>query len=279
MHGAMKRTVTRLTALCAALMLLAGCTTSSVLNPQPIAPKPTRYAAIVMDARSGRVLHAEKADARRFPASLTKMMTVYMLFEALDRGQLTKSSRIYFSRNAARKPASKLGIRAGQSISVNDAINALVVKSANDVATAVAERLGGTEAAFARTMTLKARSLGMRSTTFKNASGLPDRNQISTARDMAKLGIALKKRFPHHYHYFGKSAFTFGKRTIRGHNRVLGQLKGANGIKTGYTRSSGYNLATSVTKRGRTVVGVVMGENSGRVRNKRMVRLMNRYGP
>ncbi|MFD0918109.1 D-alanyl-D-alanine carboxypeptidase family protein [Pseudahrensia aquimaris] len=267
----------RLAAMSAALVLLVGCTTTGVLNPQPIAPKPTRYAAIVMDARTGRVLHSEKADARRFPASLTKMMTVYMLFEALDRGQLTKSTPIYFSRNAARKPASKLGLRAGQSLTTDQAIQALVVKSANDVATAVAERLGGSEAQFARTMTLKARSLGMNSTTFKNASGLPDRGQISTARDMAKLSIALKRRFPHHYHYFGKTSFKFGNRTIRGHNRVLGQLKGANGIKTGYTRASGFNLATSVTRGRRSYVGVVMGENSGGVRNKRMVQLMNRY--
>ena len=169
-------------------------------------------------------------------------------------------------------------MKAGQSISVDTALNALAVKSANDVAYAVAEFMSGSEAAFARSMTVKARSLGMRSTTFRNASGLPDKRQVTTARDMAKLGIALRKRFPQYFYYFNKRSFSFNGKTIRGHNRVLGQLKGANGIKTGYTRASGFNLVTSARTRKGLVVGVILGENSGRSRDKHMVALINRYG-
>ena len=257
---------------------LSACTSQAVLKPTPSkASTPKRYAAIVINANTGSVLHQTKADARRFPASLTKMMTLYLLFDELNAGRLSKSSRIPISGRAAAQPASKLWLKPGTSISVLEAIQALAVKSANDVAYAVAERLSGSEAAFARRMTRKARSLGMRSTTFKNASGLPNRGQVTTARDMAKLGIALKRRHARHFHYFARNSFKFRGKTIRGHNRVLGQLRGANGIKTGYTRASGFNLVTSVSRNGKTTVGVIMGENSGRVRDKHMVQLMSRY--
>ena len=190
-------------------LFASACTSSSILDPTPYQPPTARYAAIVVSANSGKVLHDTRADARRFPASLTKMMTLYMLFDAIDKRKISKTGQISISARAAAQPASKLWLKAGTSISVNTAIQALAVKSANDVAYAVAERLGGSEARFAAMMTKKARALGMTSTTFKNASGLPNRAQVTTARDMAKLGIALKKRFPHHFHYFGRSSDDF----------------------------------------------------------------------
>ncbi|WP_040304693.1 D-alanyl-D-alanine carboxypeptidase family protein [Ahrensia sp. R2A130] len=262
----------------AALALFAtGCTTSSVITA-PYEPPTARYAAIVIDAKSGKVLHNTRADAIRFPASLTKMMTMYMAFEALSRRRISLNSEIPVSSYAASKPASKLYLKAGETINVDTALQALAVKSANDVATAMAEFLGGSEATFARMMTARARSLGMRSTTFRNASGLPDRLQVTTARDMATLSLALQKRYPQYFHYFGKSTFVWKGKTIRGHNRVLGMLKGANGIKTGYTRASGFNLATSVKRPNKHLVGVILGEDSGKVRNRHMVELLKAFG-
>ena len=273
------RLVARLTVLFVCASLASACTTTSVLDTKPFEPPTQRYAAIVIDASKGEVLHETRADAIRFPASLTKMMTLYMIFERLGTGQLKKNTLITMSKRAAAQPASKLWLKAGDQITVDKAIQALVVKSANDVAYAVAEHIGGSEAGFARMMTTKARSLGLRSTVFKNASGLPNSRQVTTARDMAKLGIKLKRRFPQHFHYFGRSSFTFKGKRIRGHNKVLTRLKGANGIKTGYTRKSGYNLVTSVTRNGKTVVGVILGENSGRLRDQHMVELMQAYMP
>ncbi len=263
----------------AAITLLSACTTRGTLSTQPFVPPSPRYAAIVVDGNDGRVLHSTRADAIRFPASLTKMMTMLMLFEALDRGQITKDTLIPISSRAARQPASKLYLKEGQSITVHKALEALAVKSANDVAYAVAEFLAGSEAGFARRMTAKARSFGMKSTTFRNASGLPDKRQVTTARDMAKLGIVLRRRYPQHYHYFGRRSFAFNGKRIKGHNRVLGRVRGADGIKTGYTRSSGYNLVTSVRYGNKRVIGVILGENSGRSRDKHMVQLIERYLP
>ena len=183
------------------LLALAGCTTTAVMTPA-VAPLPSeKYAAIVIDANSGSVLYESHANAPRYPASLTKMMTLYMLFEALDRGQVGPSTAIPVSAYAAGRPPSKLGLKAGQTIDVRTAILSLCVKSANDVASAVAEYLGGSEERFAAQMTAKARQLGMHSTTFRNASGLPDEAQRTTARDMAVLAVALRKRVTHHYHY------------------------------------------------------------------------------
>lgn len=269
----------RLTAVLLVAAFVSACTTSDTLTvPKPNAHS-SKYAAIVVDARTGRELYSVAADLQRYPASLTKMMTVYMLFEALDSGKLSKSSPIVFSRYASGRPPSKLGVKAGQSISVDTAIRALIVKSGNDVATAVAEKLGGSETNFAGMMTSKARSLGMSRTTFRNASGLPDSQQRTTARDMARLSLALRKRFPHHYHYFSLRSFTYNGRTIRGHNKVLGKIPGADGLKTGYIRASGFNLATSVNRSGRKVVAVVMGGNSAKSRNDHMVALVRRYLP
>ena len=244
----------------------------------PIAPTTEKYAAIVVDAKSGKMLYGANSNELRYPASLTKMMTLYMMFEAMDQGRVSRTDLIPISRNAAARPPSKLGLKAGQSIPVDTAIRVLVVKSANDVATAVAEFLGGgSEARFAETMTAKARSLGMTRTTFKNASGLPDPGQVTTATDMARLSIQLRRTFPHYYSYFGQTEVTVAGRTIKGHNKAMEMIPGADGLKTGYTRASGFNLATSVNRGGKSVVGVVMGENTAAIRNARMAALMSAY--
>lgn len=239
----------------------------------------SKYAAIVIDANTGKVLHSSRSNAPRYPASLTKMMTLYMVFEALDEKRITKRTKIRFSKYAAGRPPSKLGIRAGRSITVENAIYALVTKSANDVAAAVGEHLGGTESGFARLMTAKARQLGMKSTRFRNASGLPNSQQVTTARDMATLGLALREHFPHHYKYFSTRTFKYGKRRYGNHNRLLGRVRGVDGIKTGYTRASGYNLVTSASKGKRRIVAVVMGGRSGKTRNAAMTRLVGKYLP
>jgi len=238
-----------------------------------------KYAAIVIDAKTGKVLHSRNANARRYPASLTKMMTLYIMFEEMKAGRLKKSTRIRFSRNAAAEQPSKLGVRRGRSISAEQAVYALVTKSANDVATAVAEHIGGSETAFANRMTRKARQLGMNKTTFRNAHGLPNRKQVTTAADMAKLGLALREHFPRRYSYFKTRRFKFGKRRYGNHNKLLGRVRGVDGIKTGYTRASGFNLVSSVSSKNRRIVAVVMGGRSGRSRNAQMRKLIKRYLP
>lgn len=259
-------------------LVVAGCTTTSVLRATPFKIPSDRFAAIIIEEKSGKVLYQTRADAIRFPASLTKMMTMYMVFEGLEAGRFTKSTPIPISRNAARQPASKLYLKEGETITVNNALNALSVKSANDIAYAVAEFIGGSEADFAKLMTQKARAMGLASTTFRNASGLPDKRQVTTARDMAKLGVILRQKYPQHFHYFGNSTMDFKGKKITGHNRVLRQLKGADGIKTGYTRASGFNLVTSAqTPRGR-LIGVILGENTSKIRDRHMVLLINKYG-
>ncbi|MEL6967966.1 MAG: D-alanyl-D-alanine carboxypeptidase family protein, partial [Pseudomonadota bacterium] len=222
-----------------------------------------RYAAFVMDAKTGKTLYARNADKQRYPASLTKMMTVYLIFEDLKSGRFKKSDRVVMTRAGARRPPSKIGLRVGRSITMNQAILSLVTKSANDVATAVAQKLSGSEAAFARRMTRKARQLGMRNTTFKNASGLTQRGQTTTARDMARLGIALREHFPRQYRYFRTRLFKLGRARYGNHNRLLGRVRGVDGIKTGYTRASGFNLVSSVRTGGRSIVAVVMGGRTG----------------
>ncbi len=237
------------------------------------------YAGFVIDANTGKTLYSDQADEPRYPASLTKMMTLYMVFEALQAGRIKKDTRITFSPHAAAQPPTKLGVRAGGSITVETAIYALVTKSANDVAAAVAEHLGGTESGFARMMTTKAASLGMKNTTFRNASGLPNSQQKTTARDMATLGLALREHYPQYYSYFSTRSFTYGKRRMGNHNKLLGRVSGVDGIKTGYTRASGFNLVSSVQKDGRSIVAVVMGGRSGRSRDDHMVDLIQRTLP
>lgn len=262
-----------LTSLLAAIFL-AACSTSDTLEIAAPQAEPSKYAAIVVDASDGSILYSVAADQKRYPASLAKMMTLYLLFEALDSGQVSKSTPIPVSANAARQPASKLYMKAGDTIIVDTAIRALAVKSANDVATAVAEFLAGSEDAFARRMTAKGRQLGMSHTVFTNASGLPDAGMSTTARDMALLGLALRRDFPNHYAYFSLRSFDYKGRQIRGHNKVLDQVAGADGIKTGYIRASGYNLAASVQRSGRSLVAVVMGGKSGSARDAHMAQLL-----
>lgn len=274
--GSTSRPATRLFSTFAAFVLaftLAfGAGMQSATAKQP-------YAGIVMDAKTGKVLYSHQGTSRRYPASLTKMMTLYMMFEAIEEGRMTKKTRIRFSRHAASMVPSKLGVKAGSSISAEQAIYALVTKSANDAAAAVGEHLGGTESEFAAMMTRKARSLGMKDTTFKNASGLPNSQQVTTARDMAILGIALREHFPSQYRYFTTRSFKFGKYNYRNHNRLLGTIRGYDGIKTGYTRASGFNLVSSVEDRGRSIVAVVMGGRTGKSRNAQMQKLIGKYLP
>lgn len=236
-----------------------------------------KYAGIVVDAKTGKTLYSHKADSLRYPASLTKMMTLYMLFEQMEKGKVSKKTRIRVSKHAASMQPSKLGIRAGGSLSAEQAIYALVTKSANDVAAAIGEHIGGTESKFAVLMTKKARSIGMSRTTFKNASGLPNSKQLTTARDMATLGIAMREHFPRYYKYFSTRSFKYGKRKYGNHNRLLGKVRGVDGIKTGYTRAAGFNLVSSVYDRKRSIVGVVLGGRSGSSRNAQMTSLISKY--
>jgi D-alanyl-D-alanine carboxypeptidase len=238
-----------------------------------------QYSAIVVDARTGKTLYSKDSNGRRYPASLTKMMTLYLTFEALAKGRISKSTPVLFSANAAAEPPTKLGVRKGGSVTVDTAILSMVTKSANDSATALGEMLGGSEANFARMMTAKARQLGMNSTVFRNANGLPDPGQFTTAHDMAVLGIALREHYPQYYGYFSQRSFMYGSRRINGHNRLLGRIDGVDGIKTGYTRASGYNLVSSVKSDGRLLVGVVMGGATGRARDNQMAALIRTYLP
>ncbi|WP_265518451.1 D-alanyl-D-alanine carboxypeptidase family protein [Nitratireductor luteus] len=239
----------------------------------------SKYAGIVIDAKTGKTLYEDSADAYRYPASLTKMMTLYLVFEALASKRISKNSRVTVSRNAAAEPPTKLGVPAGKSVTVEQAIQALVTRSANDVSTAVAEFLGGSESEFAKLMTTRARQLGMSRTTFRNAHGLPNSEQKTTARDMARLGIALREHFPQYYDYFSTRSFTYAGRRISTHNNLLGRVKGVDGIKTGYIRASGFNLVSSVSTGNRQIVAVVMGGRTARTRDAHMANLIKRYLP
>lgn len=245
----------------------------------PSGANAAQYAGVVIDAKTGKVLYSEDADSLRYPASLTKMMTLYLTFEALEAGRISLNSKVPISKNAAKEPPSKLGVGAGRSVTVEQAILALVTRSANDVATALGEYLGGSEQRFAQMMTAKARSLGMTKTTYRNAHGLPNTAQMTTARDQARLGIALRQHFPQYYGYFSTRSFNFGKQTIGNHNRLLGAVRGVDGIKTGYTGAAGYNLATSAQADGRSIVAVILGASSGARRNAQMTALVKRYLP
>jgi D-alanyl-D-alanine carboxypeptidase len=262
-------------------LMLGACTTAEDVVPTSTLPAYTssKYAAIVVDGDSGKVLYQADSDATRYPASLTKMMTLYLLFEALQTGRVTLATEIPVSDHARAQPPTKIGFKRGETIDVDSAIKALVTRSANDVAVAIGEYLGGTEDNFTAIMTAKAHAIGMRSTVFRNASGLPDPGQVTTARDMALLGMTLRKRFPQYYPYFSTTSFAFRGRTIRGHNDLIGGVDGVDGIKTGYTRASGYNVVTSVSRGGRKLVAVVMGGDTARSRNANMAALIDRYLP
>ena len=235
-----------------------------------------KYAAIVIQEDSGRVLFARNADSLRYPASLTKIMTLYLLFEDIAAGHLTLKSRIPVSKVAAGRSPSKLYLKPGQNISAEQAIYALVTKSANDVATAVAEKLGGSERAFAKRMTRKARALGMSRTTFRNASGLPHSKQRSTARDMARLAIAMLRDFPQYFRYFSTKSFNWNGRKFGNHNKLLSKFNGTDGIKTGYINASGFNLVATVTRNNVRLIGVVFGGKTSRSRDAHMMDILER---
>ena len=234
----------------------------------------SKYAAMVVNAYDGRVLFSRNADAKRYPASLTKMMTLYMLFDALEQGKISLQTKMTVSSWAANQPPSKLGLKVGSSITVEKAIRALVVKSANDVAVVLAEKLGGTERKFARAMTKKARAIGLKGTSFQNASGLPDPRQYTTARDMSLLGRKLMLNYPSYYKYFGVKTFTWKGRKYTTHNGLLKDFAGTDGIKTGYIRASGFNLVSSVKRDGYHLVGVVMGGKSPKARDNHMRQIL-----
>ncbi len=229
-----------------------------------------RYAAFVIDVKSGKTLHQANADALRHPASLTKIMTLFLLFEQLEAGRMKLHSQMPVSASASVQPPTKLGMKPGSTLEVEDAIKALVTKSANDAAVVIAETIAGSEDAFARQMTQKARSLGMSKTIYRNASGLPDDEMVTTAREQALLGIAIQERFPQYYRYFSLPSFSYRGRAMRNHNKLLGRVKGVDGIKTGYTRASGFNLTSSVRRDDRHIVAVVLGGSSGAQRDARM---------
>jgi D-alanyl-D-alanine carboxypeptidase len=239
-----------------------------------------RYAAYVMDARTSEVLLSDHADEQRYPASLTKMMTLYLLFDAVKHGQLGMETRLTASRHAASQPPSRLGLQCSRrhgcdSITVEQAIRGIVVQSANDVAMMVGERLGGSEPHFVAMMNAKARDLGMTNTHFVNPNGLPNPNQYSSAHDLAMLSQALWRDFPQYYHYFQTAGFTYRNRYATNHDHLLGQVDGVDGIKTGYTRASGYNLATSAERNGRRVIVVVMGGESASARDAQVAYLVD----
>jgi D-alanyl-D-alanine carboxypeptidase len=233
------------------------------------------YASIVIDVATGQVLSEANADRKSYPASLTKMMTLYLLFDALQKREVHMDTAIPVSVRAANAAPSKLNLQPKQTITVEQAIQALITKSANDVAVAVGEHLGGTEEAFAAKMTAKARAIGMSQTTFKNANGLPNPAQFSTARDMATLGMRLMKDFPQYYGEFARMEFDYKGQTIRTHNHLLEFYEGADGIKTGYTAASGFNLVASATRNGYRIIGVMFGGASASSRDQRLAALMD----
>jgi D-alanyl-D-alanine carboxypeptidase len=235
------------------------------------------YAAIVVDGNSGSVLHSANADELRHPASLTKIMTLYLLFERLDAGKIKLDTQLPVSEHASVQAPTKLGLKPGHTIAVEDAIKGLVTKSANDAAVVIAEALGGSEGDFAELMTRKAHALGMVHTVYRNASGLPNDEQVTTAREQAVLGRAVQERFPRFYRYFSTSSFTYHGETMSNHNHLLGRVEGVDGIKTGYTQASGFNLVTSVHRNNRHIVGVVLGGSSAGARDAKMRSLIEEH--
>jgi D-alanyl-D-alanine carboxypeptidase len=247
---------------------------AGLLWPRP-ASAAADYAAIVVDAGNGTVLESVAATARWYPASLTKVMTVYVAFEEIEAGRLTLDEQLTVSAHAAAQPATELGLGTGQKITVKDAILAIILQSANDAAVALAERIGGSEATFAAHMTATAKQLGMSRTVFRNASGLPDPAQVTTARDMAVLAKALLENYPQYYHFFSTTSFTFDGQTFGTINGILSRYEGADGIKTGFTCGSGYNLVASATRDGRRLIGVLLGSHTNFERHSEMSRLLD----
>ncbi len=267
-----------------ATLMLAGCQATAT---KPISVLATAYApqtpvakgksALVIDANTGAVLYAVNADAPRYPASLTKLMTLYIMFEEVKTKNLSLGTPLTVSAKAASQPPTRIGLQAGSTISVRDAIRALAVKSANDVAVVVAEELSGSEAAFAARMSKRARALGLSRTQFGNATGLPDPGNVTTARDMAKLARLIRIRFPGYQANFRARAFTYNGRTFEATNELLGTVKGVDGMKTGYIRASGYNLVATANRGGRRLIVVVIGGTSKKARDAEVTGLIERF--
>ncbi len=251
-----------------AMMLVAGLIRPAQAN--------LKFAAITVDAATGEIIYGNDIDEPRFPASLTKVMTLYILFQEIQSGRMSFDTRMTVSAKAAAQAPSKLGLRAGNTISARDAMFALITKSANDASMVVAEHIEGSQAAFADRMTRTARAIGMTRTTFTNPNGLPDSRQVTTARDMATLGLRIQRDFPQYYRHFSTRSFNYGKRRYGNHNRLLGRVKGVDGIKTGYTRASGFNLLSSMEVGNRRLVAVVLGGRTGASRNAFMTKILNR---
>ena len=240
-------------------------------------PANAKYASFVINENTKRIYHNKNADTRNYPASLTKIMTLYMIFDALESKKISMKTKLKVSKRASRQPPSKLYLSPGSRITVKNAIMALITKSANDVATVVAENLGKSERNFAKLMTKKAKQLGMTRTTFKNASGLPNRGQLSTARDMATLAMAIRRNHPKFFKLFKTKHFVYQGTKYTNHNNLLGSYSGTDGIKTGYTSASGFNLVASVERNGQRIIGVVFGGKKARSRDRHMIKLLNRH--
>tara|TARA_R110000868_G_scaffold11531_5_gene56485 strand:- start:1300 stop:3024 length:1725 start_codon:yes stop_codon:yes gene_type:complete len=270
------------THVAACFIALALCLTSftaeaaSRKKRKPFVPT---SASLVMDAYSGRVLYSSNADTQCYPASLTKVMTLYLLFEKLEQGKVTLNTKLKVSHHAAAQAPSRLGLKPGETIRVEDAILALVTKSANDIAVVVAEYLGDTEPNFAKLMTAKAKKIGMGNTRYMNASGLPSKLQLTTARDQATLAHRIQVDFPQYYRYFSTKTFAWDGRVFKNHNNLLGKYEGINGLKTGYTAASGFNLTTTVNRNGKSVIGVVLGGTTARARDLQMIAILDRTMP
>lgn len=265
----------RMVVLLLSLSLLTVGPLPGAFTPAAESRENLRYAAIVVDAETGEVMFARHADSRRYPASITKVMTLYLVFEAITEGRIQLNDVIRVSPRAASQPPSKLGLAAGQTITVADAIQATALRSANDMATALGEHVAGSEARFAAMMTLKAESLGMTDSRFVNANGLPDSRQITTARDITILSRAVMRDFPQYYRFFGVSSWTYEGRVYRNTNGLLSAGRGYDGIKTGYINASGYNLAASAVRDGRRLITVVLGGRSSASRNAHVAELMD----
>ncbi|HEY5071408.1 MAG TPA: D-alanyl-D-alanine carboxypeptidase family protein [Caulobacteraceae bacterium] len=265
-------------ALVAILLALSPAVAPAIARAQTPEPRVSmaepKYTAIVMDARTGEVLYQQRADSPRYPASVTKLMTFYLAFDALASGRLRLNDLVVVSPLAAAQPPTKLGLRAGEMITVEDALHAMAVHSANDMAVAISERIGGSESRFAALMTLKAQQLGMTNTRYVNANGLPDSRQVSTARDLAILTRAILRDFPQYYSFFSQQQFTYRGRTFVNTNHLLGKMPGVDGLKTGFTNAAGYNLAASAMRNGNRLIAVVMGESSGTGRNSNVEGLL-----
>lgn len=267
--------------------ILAIAVAAALLAAAPAWAKPAKKAAasswtppisasIIVDGTTGELLYSDNPDSQSYPASLTKMMTLYLTFEALQAKKLSLNTRLPVSKAAAAQAPSKLYLEPGETITVDDAIQALTTKSANDAAVVLAEALGDNETAFAQMMTRKAAKLGMTRTVYRNASGLPNKGQVTTARDQVILAQALYRDFPNRYHYFSQPSFEFKGQQIASHNRLLGRYEGADGLKTGFIRDSGFNLAASAERDGRRIFGVVLGGSSSYARDVQMMHLLDR---